>query len=51
MVIAHLVWAREPHKVKKSKIRVARKSDLPGPKKVYHFPSFIEPYQTHIITV
>jgi hypothetical protein len=46
-LIAHLVWAKEPPKVNKSKIRVTRKPDLPGPKKVYHFASFIEPYRTH----
>ncbi len=49
-LIAHPVRAREPCKVKKSKIRLTKKPDLQGPKKVYHFSSFIELYQTHIVT-
>ncbi len=50
-LIAHLVRAREPPKVKKSKIRVTRKPDLETQNWVYSFSSFIEPYQTHIVTV
>ncbi len=50
-LIAHLVRAREPPKDKKSKIRVTRKSDLETQNWVYSFSSFIEPYQTHIVTV
>jgi hypothetical protein len=50
MLISHLVRGRESPKIKKSKIRVTRKPDLQDPKKVYQFSSFIEPYQTHIIT-
>ncbi len=50
MLITRLVRAREPPKVKKSKIRVTRKPDLLGPKNVYDFYSFIKPYQTHIVT-
>ncbi len=50
-LIAHLVWAREPPKAKKSEIRVTRKPDLETQNWVYSFSSFIEPYQTHIVTV
>ncbi len=49
-LIAHPVRAREPPKVKKSKIGVARKPDLIEPNWVYSFSSFIEPYLTHIVT-
>jgi hypothetical protein len=49
-LIAHLVKIREPPKVKKSKIRVTRKPDLETQNWVYSFSSFIEPYQTHIVT-
>ncbi len=49
-LIAHLVRAREPPKAKKSKIRVTRKPDLEIQNWVYSFSSFIEPYQTHIVT-
>ncbi len=49
-LIAHLVWAREPPKAKKMKIRVTRKPDLETQNWVYSFSSFIEPYQTHIVT-
>jgi hypothetical protein len=49
-LIAHLVRAREPPKAKKSKIRVTRKPDLETKNWVYSFSSFIEPYQTHIVT-
>ncbi len=49
-LIAHLVRAREPSKAKKSKIRVTRKPDLETQNWVYNFSSFIEPYQTHIVT-
>ncbi len=49
-LIAHLVRAREPPKAKKSKIRVTRKPDLETQNWVYSFSSFIEPYQTHIVT-
>ncbi len=41
---------REPPKAKKSKIRVTRKPDLETQNWVYSFSSFIEPYQTHIVT-
>jgi hypothetical protein len=34
-------------KSRDEKIRVTRKPELPGPKYVYHFSSFIELYQTH----
>ncbi len=50
-LIAHLVRAREPPKVKKSKIRVTRKPDLETQNWVYSFSSFIELYQTYIVTV
>ncbi len=50
-LIEHLVRAREPPKAKKSKIRVTRKPDLETQNWVYSFSSFIEPYQTHIVTV
>ncbi len=49
-LIAHLVRAREPPKAKKSKIRVTRKPDLETQNWVCSFSSFIEPYQTHIVT-
>jgi hypothetical protein len=49
-LIAHPVRAREPPKAKKSKIRVTRKPDLETQNWVYSFSSFIEPYQTHIVT-
>jgi hypothetical protein len=49
-LIAHPVRAREPPKVKKSKIRVTRKPDLETQNRVYSFSSFIRPYQTHIVT-
>ncbi len=49
-LIAHLVRAKEPPKAKKSKIRVTRKPDLETRNWVYTFSSFIEPYQTHIVT-
>ncbi len=49
MNIPHLVLAREPLKVKKLKIGVARKFDLIGPNWVYSFSSFIRLYQTHIV--
>jgi hypothetical protein len=42
--------ARELPKVKKSKIRVTRKPDLETQNWVCSFSSFIEPYQTHIVT-
>ncbi len=47
--IPHPVQVREPPKVKKSKIRVARKLDLIGPNWVYSFSSFIRLYQTRIV--
>jgi hypothetical protein len=50
-LIAHLVWANKPSKVKKSKIRVTRKPDLEIQNWVYSFSSFIELYQTYIVTV
>jgi hypothetical protein len=50
-LIAHLVEIREPPKVKKSKIRVTRKPDLETQNWVYSYSSFIEPYQTCIVTV
>ncbi len=50
-LIAYLVRAREPPKAKKSKIRVTRKPDLETQNWVYSISSFIEPYQTHIVTV
>ncbi len=49
-LIAHLVRAKEPPKVKKSKIRVTRKPDLETQNWVYSFSSVIELYQTHIVT-
>jgi hypothetical protein len=49
-LIAHLVRAREPPKAKKSKIRVTRKPDLETQNWACSFSSFIEPYQTHIVT-
>ncbi len=49
-LIAHLVRATEPLKAKKSKIRVTRKPDLETQNWVYSFSSFIELYQTHIVT-
>jgi hypothetical protein len=49
-LIAHLVRAIKPPKAKKSKIRVTRKPDLETQNWVYSFSSFIEPYQTHIVT-
>ncbi len=49
-LIAHLVKIREPPKVKKSKIRVTRKPDLETQNWISSFSSFIEPYQTHIVT-
>jgi hypothetical protein len=49
-LIAHLVRAREPPKVKKLKIRVTRKPDLETQNWVYSFSSFIELYQTYIVT-
>ncbi len=49
-LIAYLVKIREPPKVKKSKIRVTRKPDLETQNWVYSFSSFIEPYQTCIVT-
>ncbi len=49
-LIAHLVRAGEPPKAKKTKIRVTRKPDLETQNWVYSFSSFIEPYQTHIVT-
>jgi hypothetical protein len=49
-LIAHLVQAREPPKAKKSKIRVTRKPELETQNWVYSFSSFIELYQTHIVT-
>jgi hypothetical protein len=42
--IPHTVQAREPLKVKKLKIRVARKLDLIAPNQVYSFSSFIRLY-------
>jgi hypothetical protein len=42
--IPHPVQAREPLKVKKLKIRVARKLDLIEPNQVYSFSSFLRPY-------
>ncbi len=50
-LIAYLFKIREPPKVKKSKIRVTRKPDLETQNWVYSFSSFIEPYQTCIVTV
>ncbi len=47
--IPHLVQAKELPKVKKSKIRVARKIDLIAPNWVCSFSSFIRLYQTHIV--
>ncbi len=47
--ILHPVRAKEPPKVKKFKIGVARKLDLIEPNWVYSFSSFIRPYQTHIV--
>jgi hypothetical protein len=49
-LIAREVRARESPKVKKSKLRVTRKPDLETQNWVYSFSSFIEPYQTHIVT-
>ncbi len=49
-LIAHLVRSREPPKAKNLKIRVTRKPDLETQNWVYSFSSFIEPYQTHIVT-
>ncbi len=45
----HPVQAGEPIKVKKLKIRVARKPDLIEPNWVYSFSSFIRLYQTRIV--
>jgi hypothetical protein len=51
MVIVHPVQAREPPKVKKSKIRVKPENRIcQTQKKVHQFSSFTEPYQTHIVT-
>ncbi len=50
-LIEYLVKIREPPKVKKSKIWVTRKPDLETQNWVYSFSSFIEPYQTCIVTV
>jgi hypothetical protein len=50
-LIAHPVRARKLPKVKKSKIRVTRKPNLETQNWVYSFSSFIEPYQTYIVTV
>ncbi len=47
--IPHSVQAREPPKVKKLKIGVARKPDLIEPNQVYSFSSFIILYQTQIV--
>jgi hypothetical protein len=49
-LMAHPVPAREPPKAKKSKIRVTRKPDLETQNWVCSFSSFIERYQTHIVT-
>ncbi len=49
-LIAHPVGAGAPPKVKKSKIRVTRKPDLETQNWVYSFSSFIELYQTCIVT-
>ncbi len=48
--ILHPVQAKEPPKVKKFKIGVARKLDLIEPNWVYRFSSFIRPYQTRIVS-
>jgi hypothetical protein len=45
-----MVRVREPPKAKKSKIRETRKPDLETQNWAYSFSSFIEPYQTHIVT-
>ncbi len=46
----HPVKAREPPKVKKLKIGVAKKFDLIEPNWVYSFSSFIRLYQTRIVS-
>ncbi len=48
--ILHPVQAKEPPKVKKLKIGVARKLDLIEPNWVYSFSCFIRPYQTRIVS-
>ncbi len=48
--ILHPVQAKEPPKVKKLKIGVARKLDLIEPNWVYSFLTFIRRYQTRIVS-
>jgi hypothetical protein len=51
MKIPHPVQAREPPKVKKLKIGVARKLDLIEPNWVCSFSSLIRLYQTRIVSL